>query len=538
MNSSDAQPGGAEARREPQGGAADEGVDSGTRGRSASRSAFFIILGGVGVLAGAALRAGVISGGIHAAAGIMLLAGLVVLLRQLFADATVVRSACAFLAGASLGAAQLARVFDDRIDLFGVIQWIVAYGVALVFAWVGFATDRAAGRKVLVYLGAALGALALLLATVGHVVWPLVGDPICHVATRYLWWLGRLLGVYLMDVRTWLISLPVTLGFGTLMLLRGGCSRTATRGALVLRAAAMVVGIVPAGAAPLVWWAFDLRHAAIRLSGSERYVYQLALVDGPASADTLDQTLGVLRRRLDPGGYKGVRVTAENDSTIRVDTLPGYGYFEPLVGELCVSPGVIEFRVAAEPDPNTPSRWDAMRQRLRETGARRAAGDTVGWFRIWRPVAFFNFATAAELQNYRPEADRTYVIEKRHGKYYVLAELGTQLGMPHDPGWPWSVRKARLDRDEHKRWSVSLELDEAGADLFEQLTRSNVGRSLCVLVDGEAISAPSIRGPIRAHAQITGDFSLEKVLLLVQLLDAPPLPVRLRLIGQHATEPH
>lgn len=83
------------------------------------------------------------------------------------------------------------------------------------------------------------------------------------------------------------------------------------------------------------------------------------------------------------------------------------------------------------------------------------------------------------------------------------------------------------------QWQVSLEFNDEGSRIFEELTRSNVGKRLAIYLDGVAISAPTVQEPITGgKAQITGNFSVQEARELVQRLNAGALPVPITLISQ------
>ena len=79
---------------------------------------------------------------------------------------------------------------------------------------------------------------------------------------------------------------------------------------------------------------------------------------------------------------------------------------------------------------------------------------------------------------------------------------------------------------------IVLEFDSEGADLFEQITRDNVGRILGIFLDGEPISTPVIREVISGgQATISGSFTPEEAKLLVRDLNFGALPLPIELIS-------
>jgi len=96
------------------------------------------------------------------------------------------------------------------------------------------------------------------------------------------------------------------------------------------------------------------------------------------------------------------------------------------------------------------------------------------------------------------------------------------------------LKGAQLQFDQQTYQSqVSLEFNDEGSKIFEELTRKNVNKRIAIYLDGMAISAPVVQEAISGgKAQITGDFSTEEARELVQRLNAGALPVPITLINQ------
>jgi len=85
---------------------------------------------------------------------------------------------------------------------------------------------------------------------------------------------------------------------------------------------------------------------------------------------------------------------------------------------------------------------------------------------------------------------------------------------------------------------ISLQFNDEGADLFEQLTSQNVGKILAIFIDGVPISTPVVQEAISGgKAQISGDFTVEGAKELVRNLNAGALPVPIELISQQTVGP-
>lgn len=79
---------------------------------------------------------------------------------------------------------------------------------------------------------------------------------------------------------------------------------------------------------------------------------------------------------------------------------------------------------------------------------------------------------------------------------------------------------------------VSIRFNSEGADLFEQITRDNVGENLAIFLDGEIISAPRINEAIAGgSAIISGGFAADEAKDLAQNLNFGALPVPISLVS-------
>ncbi|MFT5037429.1 MAG: preprotein translocase subunit SecD [Candidatus Azotimanducaceae bacterium] len=78
---------------------------------------------------------------------------------------------------------------------------------------------------------------------------------------------------------------------------------------------------------------------------------------------------------------------------------------------------------------------------------------------------------------------------------------------------------------------VSIHFNSEGAELFESITRDNVGENLAIFLDGQVISAPRINEAISGgRAIISGGFDAEEARALAQNLSfgALPMPIELQ----------
>ncbi len=203
---------------------------------------------------------------------------------------------------------------------------------------------------------------------------------------------------------------------------------------------------------------------------------------------------------------------------------------------LLLGAGVLEFRILPTPDPQRPTKYDTYISELQKRGPRAREEDTYGWYEIKNPAGFLHME---ESKNFEEDFEARkkagglgYVVEKYADKYYVLAarkdpEILLHSGKAGQARWALESAIASRDPDTNQP-CVMFYLDERGGILFEALTRANLHRPLCILLDDVAYSAPSIRSAIRRSGQITGDFTVADVMYLVNTLEAGSLPARLK----------
>ena len=81
---------------------------------------------------------------------------------------------------------------------------------------------------------------------------------------------------------------------------------------------------------------------------------------------------------------------------------------------------------------------------------------------------------------------------------------------------------------------VTIEFNEEGGALFEDITGRNVGKPLAIFVGGDLISAPNVNQQISGgSAIITGDFSVEEATDLARDLNTGAIPAPITLAGQY-----
>ncbi|MDO8633172.1 MAG: protein translocase subunit SecD, partial [Candidatus Wildermuthbacteria bacterium] len=80
---------------------------------------------------------------------------------------------------------------------------------------------------------------------------------------------------------------------------------------------------------------------------------------------------------------------------------------------------------------------------------------------------------------------------------------------------------------------VTIQFNDEGAKLFEEITERNIGKPLAIFLDGQILSAPIVQDKISGgSAQITGRFTRQEAQEIARNLNAGALPLPITLISQ------
>ena len=114
---------------------------------------------------------------------------------------------------------------------------------------------------------------------------------------------------------------------------------------------------------------------------------------------------------------------------------------------------------------------------------------------------------------------RTYVVQKR---VMVSGEM---------------LDSASAGIDQNNRPAVNFALNTVGARKFGKVTGDNIGRPFAIVLDGQVVSAPVIQSQIFGSGQITGDFTVAETNELALILRAGALPAPLIVMEERSIGP-
>ncbi|HKR20123.1 MAG TPA: protein translocase subunit SecD [Stellaceae bacterium] len=203
----------------------------------------------------------------------------------------------------------------------------------------------------------------------------------------------------------------------------------------------------------------------------------------------VDQSIGIVRRRIDETGTREVTIQREGDKRILIE-LPGVSNPEH-VKALLGKTARLTFQMV---DPNA-SAEEARAGRV-------PPGD--------------EFLPATES---RPGLPTGYVVRRRA---LVSGDMLTDAQPTFQDNEP----------------VVSFKFDSVGARRFAEATKENVGKLFAIVLDNKVISAPVIREPILGgQGVISGSFTAQSANDLALLLRAGALPAPLTVIEERSVGP-
>ena len=195
--------------------------------------------------------------------------------------------------------------------------------------------------------------------------------------------------------------------------------------------------------------------------------------------------------------------------------------------------GILEFRILpTQGHPESePDQMAGYVESLKEKGPKYASDNKY----VWCEVENINEWMAVDEQGRAfvkvgDDQRRPSIVATFGEKYYVLASNRTNESetMLHSPSErQWKLERSYPTTDEMQRRAIGFTLDEKGGKLFAKVTGENIGRPLCLLLDGIALSAPNIKTRIGRQGTITGSFAQTEVEDMVNKLNAGSLPARL-----------
>ena len=148
---------------------------------------------------------------------------------------------------------------------------------------------------------------------------------------------------------------------------------------------------------------------------------------------------------------------------------------------------------AAEPQV-TKEQFEALKQKIHGSPA---GDDRFQWVQVMQGVG----------------GDDLPTVVSGGGRFMLLSR-----DTPFSPDGPVTVTEVQVQ--EMGQTSIGFELTAQDGQRLSTLTATNIGNRMAIVLRGEIVSAPTIRGTIARQGQITGAFSEKDIPLLVRALNS------------------
>lgn len=183
---------------------------------------------------------------------------------------------------------------------------------------------------------------------------------------------------------------------------------------------------------------------------------------------------------------------------------------------------------------------------LTNGGEERLVVDLPGVTNITDAVALIGQTPLLEFKVERPEGkDKDALKVKIVEAQKIVSNGGTLNVALEDPNYiPTELtgrflEKAQLEFNQSTHEPViSLVFNKEGSDLFEKITKENIGKTVAIYLDGAPLSTPVVREAISGgRAQISGSFTPKEAKALVGRLNSGALPVPVELVSTSSIGP-
>ncbi len=263
-----------------------------------------------------------------------------------------------------------------------------------------------------------------------------------------------------------------------------------------------------------------------------------------AKKDAIDRAMEVIRNRIDQFGVGEMSIQRQGKENIIVQ-LPGVTDRDRAL-EIIGKTAHLEFKLVSD------NVEDLKKMLAKETAALTGAAKDAASKETAAPVEASKDAAnkeiAASVDTAREVADKEAAIKQALSKEPAAkSELESELVPGYELKYLEGERGGREPILVAKEASmtgdllvnaktefssrgfgepyVSLTLNSKGAELFANVTATNVGKRLAIVLDGKVVSAPVIREAIPSgQAQISGNFSVNEANDLSVILRAGALP--------------
>ena len=221
--------------------------------------------------------------------------------------------------------------------------------------------------------------------------------------------------------------------------------------------------------------------------------------------DAMRRVMEILRNRIDKFGVSEPSITTQGEDRIVIE-LPG-SKDPDRAKNIVMGRGLLEFKLVDE-DTTAKLRRDMFDE----------DGNLIDKSVIPK---------TSELRYYW-EKNKYGILEKKRA---IVLYKKTLLDGSY-------IKRAQVQTDQFGKPEVVFSLSSEGAKKFAEITGSNVGKMLAIVLDGKILSMPVIRERISGgNVRITGNFTMNEAKDLALILRAGAFPVPLEIVEERSVGP-
>ncbi|RKX96298.1 MAG: protein translocase subunit SecD [Spirochaetes bacterium] len=221
--------------------------------------------------------------------------------------------------------------------------------------------------------------------------------------------------------------------------------------------------------------------------------------------DAMRRVMEILRNRIDKFGVSEPSITTQGEDRIVIE-LPG-SKDPDRAKNIVMGRGLLEFKLVDE-DTTAKLRRDMFDE----------DGNLIDKSVIPK---------TSELRYYW-EKNKYGILEKKRA---IVLYKKTLLDGSY-------IKRAQVQTDQFGKPEVVFSLSSEGAKKFAEITGSNVGKMLAIVLDGKILSMPVIRERISGgNVRITGNFTMNEAKDLALILRAGAFPVPLEIVEERTVGP-
>jgi SecD/SecF fusion protein len=266
------------------------------------------------------------------------------------------------------------------------------------------------------------------------------------------------------------------------------------------------------------------------LRGGTELTYDLDLSMSENPDQLATEVKDILQRRFNASGLKELSIAIQGTNRLVIQLPGGDQEAVDLLAQQIERAGALEFRIVADSSEHQNNLENYRAQESKYQDLRRSY---YARLREWneRAKADPTYEQTHAFDKPRDPNPPEYIVrneELRDSKTNEVTGYRPMVLMNAPGSWVDGHYLSGVGPtiDENGGPAVAFAMSGEGASLFGDLTGSNIGKRLAIVLDEVVVSAPNLKSRITTNGQITGRFTNEEVKSLITVLRGGSLPVK------------